>query len=263
MKTTLQFALAAACFGLTTFAAAQGDFDGGALREDYRFTIGNPETLEGAQADVQYSNITNFLGQAYSNGGSVNQSGNAISRLVADDITPLGTFAGQAVTSFTFSVANLNTTPVSARARVRFYQDNAGVPGTLITGYTFSALTFNPGVVLLTAGIGPGFNMPGTKFWAGLTFDNNTGATGATLAQMDNMGVGLFNPPTRGSSVDGMWLSSAAGSNFVSNPVGAGFTLTGTVANAGWSFTAVPEPGTIIALAAGLGAIAARRRRTK
>lgn len=263
MKTTLQFAFAAACFGLASLATAQAEFDGGNLRQDYQFTIGNPESIEGAQADVQYSNVTSFLGQAYANGGAADQAGNAISRLVADDITPLGTFAGQSVTSFTFSVANLNTVAVSARARVRFYQDNAGVPGTLITGYTFNALAFNPGVALLTANVGPGFNMPGTKFWAGLTFDNNTGATGASLAQINSLGVGLFNPPTRGSSVDGMWLSTAAGSNFVSNPAGAGFTLQGTVANAGWSFTAVPEPGTIIALAAGLGAIAARRRRAK
>ena len=68
-----------------------------------------------------YDNTVNFLGQVFLNAGAAVQAGNTITRLAADDITVPGGFIGQAVRRFDFSVANLDTATVTARARVRFY----------------------------------------------------------------------------------------------------------------------------------------------
>jgi len=211
---------------------------------------------------VGYSNITNFTGSAFANGGAAVLSGNGITRLQADDINFAAGAAGQLINRFDFNVANLNTTAVSARARVRFYADNAGAPGTLITGFSFSPISFGAnsvGTFFTTLVPASQFTVPANgKMWAGMTFDNNTGATGATIAQLNNLGQGLFNPPTIGSSADVLFLTTAAGSNFVSNPAGGTLNFGGNpvVANTGWAFTItaapVPEPGSV-ALLIGMG----------
>gem|GEM_PF-5803405 len=72
----------------------------------------------------------------------------------------------------------------------------------------------------------PLFNAAG-PIWAGITFDNNVGGTGATAAQLDNLGQLVMNPPTVGTSADQVFLTTAAGSNFVSSPAGATFNYGG------------------------------------
>src|ERR1043166_6933527 len=62
-----------------------------------------------------YDNTLNFSGQVYLNGGAANQAGNTITRLVADDITPLSGYAGMPIQTISFSVGNLNPVAVSAR----------------------------------------------------------------------------------------------------------------------------------------------------
>src|SRR5262249_53249549 len=127
-------------------------------------------------------------------------------------------------------------------------------------GLTFAGMTYQPGMTLLATGpmnFIP-FNMPGTRFWAGVTFDNGNGATGATAAQMDALGVALFNPPVAGSSTVQMFETTDAGSFFdVANPAGSSFDI--VTASAGWKFEAVPEPASLVL--AGLGGLVVLRRR--
>jgi hypothetical protein len=261
-------ALAAVSVGNAAFAFEERD--GGNLTVDHVFQIGTPGVLEGIQNVTTYSNVTHFTGIAWAAGGADVVAGNAITRLVADDLTFSGLWPGQNILGFQFSVANLNTVAVSVRPRVRFWHADGvtGGPGTYYTGnigYTFAPITFGPGVTVVTATVGPGFLNPAGTMWAGITFDNNTGATGATVDQLNNFGVGLFNPPTVGSSTDRLFATDAAGSFFApNNPAGTFVHFNANpMANAGWSFRAVPEPGTMIALAAGLGVLAAHRRRRK
>lgn len=189
-----------------------------------------------------YSNVTTFAGSAFSNGGSEVQSGNTITRLVGDSLGLSGT-APFTVTSFTFTVSNLNTVDVSARPRVRFYNNDnpAGGPGTTIAGYSYNPITFSPtSVIRLNSGaLTTPFVISGTSVWAAITFDNNTGATGATQAQLDLLGQGIYNPVDRGSSTDGFFRTTAAGSYFSANPPGAFGYFGGTpAANFGWELNA-------------------------
>lgn len=244
--------------GLAMSASASIDVVG--LDADFlgHASLGEPHSFGALENLPRYANTTNFTGQAFVNGGAAN----GITRLVSDDITRTGA-AGEVLTAFTFSVANLGTGPVSARPRVRFYAaDGAGGgPGSLIGGFSFNPIAFPSGVGLFSAVNLQANNiaMP-TAFWAGITFDNV--GTNATNTQLDLLGQGLFDPPTQGGSADRHWISSAAGSNFVPNPAGAiGNSPFGAnpVANYGWSFNTVPTPGAMALL--GLGGLAAARRR--
>jgi hypothetical protein len=234
--------------------------------------MGQPQTMGGTRGVTGiYSNTTTFLGQAFANGGSQNQSGNTITRLVADDLNLINASAVTEVNQITFAVANLNATNTNCRARIRFWQNGAGVPGAYLTdadnaaasiGFSFNPFSFAPGVTLLTGNLtGAGWSLAAgpQTIWAGLTFDNNTGQSGATAAQLDNMGVGLFDPPTEGSSTDNLFQTTAAGSFFPTpNPAGALVNFAGNpLANAGWEL--VPEPSSLALLA--LGALAVIRRR--
>ena len=193
------------------------------------------------QRSFAYDNTVSYLGQVFLNAGAAVQAGNTITRLAADDITVAGGFAGQAVRRFEFSVANLDAATVSARARVRFYHGQCGRAGELYHRLQLHPHRVSPGVsVFYTTfpAATPAFTIPASGvFWAGMTFDNNTGGTGATLAQMNNLGQGIFNPPTAGSSADVFFLTTAAGSFNSNNPAGALSNFSGNpVANFGWAF---------------------------
>ena len=218
-----------------------------------------------AQELFVYRNLDNYSGQSYANGGAATQSGNTITRLVADDLTPLSGFAGQTISNIYFSVANLNTVAVSARPRLRMWQTDGsgGGPGTLITGFTFNPISFgasslsgfyfNPGAL----------TVPNGTFWMGLTFDDNTGTTGATAAQLNNLGMGLFSPPTIGTSADTFFQTTAAGSFLVNNPAGAMSNFGGNPpANFYFGMSvSVPEPSTCAFLGLGCAALMIFRRR--
>ena len=269
----MKTALVLAALGFAGTAMADVEIMAGNLQRGHQFTLGEASNFGGrATPGASYSNIDTFTGSGFSHGGAAVLSGNTITRMVMDDLTfALPYLAGQNISSFTFSVTNLNTVAVSARPRVRFWLGDAagGAPGTYYAspgaiGYTFNAISFGANSVgLFTGAIAPAFLQPaaGQVLWAGITFDNNVGATGATIAQMNNLGQGIFGPPVVGSSQDAMFHTAAAGSFFnTANPAGAITNFGGNpVANFGWEFN-VPAPGSIALLGMG-GLLVARRRR--
>lgn len=224
------------------------EYLGGKLRAVAHFAIGAPVPsgigmpTPSSSGPVHYSNLDNPTGGAFSQGPAATVSGNGITRMVADDIT--GVHPGADVVEITFSVANQNPVSVTCRARLRFWSANGagGVPGTYLgsIGLTFPAFAFPPGVTIAAGGLPAGlFPMPGSKFWAGIVFDNENGMTGATLAQLGNMGQALFSPPTLGSSNDVLFETTAAGSFLgVNNPAGARVSQAGgPKVSTGWQFT--------------------------
>jgi hypothetical protein len=199
-----------------------------------------------ADPNAFYSNVDQFLSTAWLNGGAALQVPNTITRLVADDLTAtaLPLHPGDPITSIVFSVANSNGVAVNAQPRVRFYQDNAGVPGTLINGFSFGAILFPLSSVHLYT-FNPGGGVPfaaGSKIWAGMTFDDAGGTSGATLAQLNLLGQGVYGPPAVGTSADLVFVTTAAGSFFGSNPAGATTNFAGgPLANLGWEFATPVE----------------------
>ncbi|MEP7013119.1 MAG: hypothetical protein ABJC13_22590 [Acidobacteriota bacterium] len=204
-----------------------------------------------------YSNVTGFSGMAFAQGAS---SG-GITRMVMDDLTFTTNPGVSAVTTIRFSVANLNATTQSVRARVRFWNADgaslgaglANAPGTYYSpggtpvGFSFNAFSFPPGVTTLSGNLGAGFTVPAgttTTLWAGQTFDNVGTTTGATDTELSNFGQAMFNPVDLGSSTNTLFETTAAGSFFpTNNPAGAALAFGGSpVANDGWEFVVTTLP---------------------
>lgn len=208
---------------------------------------------------ARYSNVTNFTGFAYANGGVAGATN--LTKLVADDISMTASLnTGNGCTYFEWSSANLNAAAFTARMRVRFYQPDGagGGPGTYITGFSFAATTLNANSIQLWYyNPAAGTVLLPQNFWAGITFDTS-GGTG-TAAQMANVGQGLFNPVDVGSSADKAFTTTASSDGLVNNPAGSQFNFSGNpVANFGWEFA--PAPSSLALLGLG-GLVAGRRRR--
>ncbi len=215
-------------------------------------SIGGPLAAAPARTTAvisAYSNFTNETGWAYLSGGATLVGANTITRMVEDDIVPLPAYAGLDVTQFRFTVINFNGVDVTCRLHFRFYAADGpgGLPGTVLwafdgPGRTFAASTEYLFTKLLSAGQ---FQMPGSPFWAGLSFDDINGTSGATADQLNLMGQVAFGPPTVGSTSDFAFQSDNAGSFDSGFPAGSTFNSIGCVcppapapvpASFGWEF---------------------------
>ena len=178
------------------------------------------EQKAGGSPDAMYSNLETFQNQSFAAGGATQQVLNTITRMAADDLNLVGT-PPYSVNGFRFTVTNLNAVDVSASPLVRFYLPDGpgGGPGTLIAAFTYNPITFTAGVVG-TIKTSTKFVLPSSAIWAGIVFDNNGGATGATAAQLDNLAQGIFSPAVVGTSADRYFVTTVAGSFASDNPVG-------------------------------------------
>lgn len=226
------------------------------------FELGTPASGNPRAVGDPYSNIDNFSGSAVANGGAATVSGLLTTRYLSDDLNVGLGNAGLGITRFDWCVANLNANPTTARMRVRFHQDDISAgPGTYMTGFSFTATAIPSGVsCFFFDNVTPFMTIPANgRLWAGITFDSS-GAAGATAALYNNLGMGLFNPPTQGSSLDKDFLTTAASVGNVQNPVGSvrNAPYNPLLANHGWRL--VPEPSSLSLLALGALGLIGRRR---
>ncbi len=230
-------------FSVANAQSDKTEMDGGQLRLIKSAPVGLPtnpnvNSLTAADPDALYSNKTTFAGSVFGNEGSEIQVANGISRMVMDSIKFILT-APYSIKAFTFSVSNIKSAAVSARPRVRFYANdgpNDG-PGTYIAGFSFNPISFAPNSINTFSGTVTPFTVTQSAIWAGLVFDNNNGATGATIADLDSLGQGIFNPIDIGASSNTYFRTTAAGSFLSNNPPGTLGTFTApTLANFGWEF---------------------------
>jgi autotransporter-associated beta strand protein len=203
-----------------------------------------------------YNNTTTYLNDGLTNGGTADVGGSNLKTLMlADDITFAAGSVGKPVDGFSFSVRNFNGVSVLARSLVTFYADNgSNAPGALLGSFSFFQSTEPANGVRIATFYPFGgnlFTVPASgKIWAGLAFDNRMGVTGATAAQLDNLGQGAYGPDTVGSSTANVFVTNAAGDYAVNDPVGH---LENAGINLGWHLT-TPIPGSVTWNLAGGGA---------
>jgi uncharacterized repeat protein (TIGR01451 family) len=200
------------------------DRPGGDVQWEPRATpalsVQGAKVAQAASADAVYSNLQTFRNQSFAAGGATQQFLNTITRLAADDLNLVGTPPYQ-INGFRFTVTNQNAVDVSARMLVRFYLPDGpgGGPGTLVAAPTYNPIVFTAGRVG-TIKTSTKFVLPSSRIWAGVAFDNASGTTGATAAQLDNLAQGIFSPPDLGTSTDQYFVTTAAGSFASDNPAG-------------------------------------------
>jgi hypothetical protein len=222
---------------------------------------GSPTSIVGGinpqASTIVYDNLATFSGYGYAPGGAATTSLGTTTNMVASEITTAPGTGGSQITGLEFTTANFNTASVSAMVVLSFYDTTGtgGGPGNLIGGLEFSALTLAAGEVQAFT-YSPGstiFNVPTSgSFYVGEQFVAS-GTT--TTAQLNNLGLGIFNPPDVGSSPGSFFLGSSAAAP-ATNPSGTlGYTFgsTGPVANFGFQFSgitpsAVPEPSSILSM---------------
>ncbi len=181
------------------------------------YPLNGPATLgneRGTGPGALHSNITNFSGLSFLNGGATGSGGSAITRLIASEIF---LSAPGSIARIKPAIINTSSGTVQARVRPRFYNPGGpSGPGTIIIGFTSNAIGIPPGVSVLSFEVAP-FSLPG-HCWAGVVFDGvDTMTTGAAL---NTLGLGLFNPADIGDISGVMFRSSVTGSFLSSNPAG-------------------------------------------
>jgi hypothetical protein len=231
-----------------------------------------------AAQTAAYENITDPTSWTLPTNAATTQGTNTITSLLVDDITFAPGSAGRTVTVLTVAAANQNGSTVTARPFLRFWNADGvgGGPGTYFSpagtplDVTFGPTQLSPlGPNYLGVTLGAeSFQIPASeKLWVGIGFDDANGTTGATPAQMRNLGFSLFDPPTVGSSADAMLLTNTPGSFLgVNDPAVVRLNFNGDpVLNAGFRFgvSPVPEPAGVLAVGlAATAGYAARRRKS-
>ena len=230
-----------------------------------------------AAQTVVYNNLTTATGtSAFTGNYFRNAAGTTATTstpMVADDITPIAGFAGSSVSSFTFTTVNVNAAATTFVPTISFYTQDpvSGVATTLLGAFNFSApVTQNAGTITTrTATIAPGaFLLPSGTFWAGVSF------SGASVAELNNLGQGIYAAPIVGSSQD-LFFDGTGSAPLMptSNPAGTLSYFGGSpAANFGWSFsvaapTPAPEASTTVSLglmlALGMGGLVIASKRKK
>lgn len=216
--------------------------------------VGNlhsPESRAPLVVDINalYSNVTTFSGSYNLNADAQSIDGNVLTSLVADSLEFIGN-PPYSIGAISFSVVNANSAVISVRPKIRIYLPDGtdGAPGTIIAAYNFDAVTIEGGTIQIFTGTISPLAVNSKSIWAGMTFDNNSGSDGTTLAQMNFVGQGIFGPPERGFSGDDFFASDAADSFLSHDPVGSlGYNFGGDpVANFGFEFISdIPLPVTL------------------
>ncbi len=135
---------------------------------------------------------------------------NPITKLFADDVTPVGGYAGQSLTSVGFYFNSALSYPSTFRAAVRMWNANgansplSGLPGlgTYLTigspkGYVSGPISLAPLSMMGTELTIPAGDLPvpATRFWVGVQLDNDgNGAIYSDPAELNQLSLALGTP---------------------------------------------------------------------
>lgn len=207
-----------------------------------------------------FSGIPTFCTAPVTTVGSVDYAG-----LLAGDITPVTGYAGDFVSSVTFSVARVYSEGGGFDPELRFYATDgvdAG-PGMLLYSYNASPMLYlaTPASTTVTVNIPEGaFALPDGTFWVGVAFDDaNYPGTDPVELYWTGQSVWVA-PPTVGSTDEMLFSADSSGPFLTNDPQGV-LTNASTIfgpnpAELEWSIsvTSVPEPSysTLLLLGAAL-----------
>lgn len=232
------------------------------------FAVFGLSVLAGAaQAGVAYSSLlTSGITSYLANGGSTSLTSNT--RMLLDDISVHPLDAGKTIKSITFGMVQNDPAAFRFRLRMRFYQDNAGLPGAYISGFSYNFGNVPQGVYNQTFNIladipsSPVIIPASGKMWVGVTFDGSstTAGTVPTVAQLNGLGIYSSPTATQGSSNSDTRRTDNPGS-FVGIVPTPNSVLTTDNSKLGMAIEVVPEPATMAALGLGIAALARRKRK--
>ncbi len=229
--------------------------------------LGLSTLVTGAQAGVAYSSLlTSGISSYYAATGATAGTGaTSLTRLLLDDVQMHPADAGKVIQSVTFGLVQNDPAAFKFRARIRFYNDNAGIPGTYIGGVSFNFGNvaqgiYNQPLALTSFGI---LTPASGKMWIGMVFDGDSSAAGTvpTAAQLNQLGIyssttvtkGFSNADIRRTNNPGSFVSVVPGPNSIINA--------SDNSKLGYEVSVVPEPATMAALGLGIAALARRKRK--
>lgn len=198
-----------------------------------------PMSINAIDPNAVYSaiDLAGYSGYAFKNGLATSNPGST--SMVADDIWFDGVPPYQ-IDKIRFTMFNFNASARSVKPRIRLYRPdwgNGGIPGELITGFDFNAISIAASGGSIITGTVPEFIMYDDVIWAALYFDNGTGTNTTTLTQLNNFGQGIWNYADVGSSDDIFWQSTDPGPFNTDYPNGDFWDFGGAPpANFGWEF---------------------------
>jgi hypothetical protein len=210
-----------------------------------------------------YSDVTNYTGYAYADGGASGPGNDDYTIMDADDLTLAG---GGDVSGVNVILANFNNGTVTANVDLTFFANDGagGLAGTVLGAFQVAGVTL-PGAALseLNVSLSPGqLTLSQGTIWAGLAYDNANQAN-TSDAELNELGMGIFNPPDVGSSTDEFEeIDSSQAPYTSSDPSGGTYYFGGNpVANFGWELVAAtPEPGCMGVMLFGLALMRRRAR---
>ncbi len=149
-------------------------------------------------------------------------------RYLADDVNPIEGYTGQNMVAFSWAAVNGNPVPLTVRHRIRWHDATGTVVGptgvnnpfNYINGLTYTISLAASSYTRITGTTSSVIPLPPAPFWMGITYDNNSNATGATVDQLNLIGCILLNP-TIGTSTDTLYRTTNP-SIGNTNPISAG-----------------------------------------
>jgi hypothetical protein len=154
-----------------------------------------------AAATIVYQNTTTTVG-AFEFNGAATVGTDLAANIDINLLTLAAGSAGESITSLNFIADNFNAGAIEARPTIYVWAPNGagGNPGTLLGDFVLPNQTLAAGTDTITYVVTGLLAVPSDmEIWAGIGFDNDSGASPSSAAQLDALGGPTYHPATVGT----------------------------------------------------------------